>query len=84
MVLVWSLISIAWRSRSVLNNRAHFWRWAGRANTVWGHGVLVRSLRWLTAETSRWGWGWRRNTTSVRTVVRVGNTVRLRWLLLLV
>jgi len=83
MVLVRSLVSVAWRSRSVLNDRAHFRRWAGRANTVWRYAALARGLRWWATETCRWGRGWRRHTTSVRTVVRVGDTVRLRWLLLL-
>lgn len=83
MVLVRSLVSVAWRSRSVLNDRAHFRRWAGRANTVWRYAALARGLRWWATETCRWGRGWRRHTTSVRAVVRVGDTVRLRWLLLL-
>jgi hypothetical protein len=84
MVLVWSLVSVARRSCSVLNDRSHLRRWAGRADTVWGRGTLASGLSWWAAESSWWRRGRRRNTTSVRAVVRVGDTVRLRCLLLLV
>jgi hypothetical protein len=81
MVLVWSLVAVPWRSRPVLDNRAHFRWWAGRANTIGRRSTLARGLSWWAAETSRWRRRWRRDTASVGAVIRVGNTVRLGWLL---
>ena len=83
MVLIWPLVAVPWRSRSVLDDRTHF-RWGTcRADTIGRHGTLARGLSWWATETGRWWRRWWRNTTSVRAVVWIGNTVRLGWLLLM-
>jgi len=82
VVLIRTLIAMARRTCSVLHKGSNFQRWAGRANVSWDDS-LARAWVCRTPEPSgrrRRGW---RHTGGMWTVVGIGDTVRLRWLRLL-
>ena len=78
--LVRSLVTVAWRASTVLNDGSHFWRWAAWTSVRW-QGAWGRLTR-RSGQSSRWRW-WRRwdvGSASMWAIVGVRDAGRLRLL----